>query len=94
MQILQDAEDEYGVLGEENLTEQGERPGGTETAGKDEVALHHRLECELKGERREKTLESLEYTLNHIFIQDRDLRYRLPEREDMGMAAEENVLLF
>ena len=51
-------------------------------------------ECELKGERREKTLESLEYTLNHIFIQGRDLRYRLPEREDMGMAAEENVLLF
>ena len=51
-------------------------------------------ECELKGERREKTLESLEYTLNHIFILDRDLRYRLPEREDMGMAAEENVLLF
>lgn len=48
-------------------------------------------ECELKGERREKTLESLEYTLNHIFIQDRDLSYRLPEREDMGMAAEENV---
>ena len=48
-------------------------------------------ECELKGERREKTLESLEYTLNHIFIQDRDLRYRLQEREDMGMAAEENV---
>lgn len=51
-------------------------------------------ECELKGERREKTLESLEYTLNHIFIQDRDLRYRLPEGKDMGMAAEENVLLF
>lgn len=51
-------------------------------------------ECELKGERREKTLESLEYTLNHIFIQDRDLRYRLPDGEDMGMAAEENVLLF
>ena len=51
-------------------------------------------ECELKGERREKTFESLEYTLNHIFILDRDLRYRLPEREDLGMAAEENVLLF
>lgn len=51
-------------------------------------------ECELKGERREMTLESLEYTLNHIFIQDRDLRYRLPEGEDLGMAAEENVLLF
>lgn len=51
-------------------------------------------ECELKGERREETLESLEYTLNHIFIQDRDLRYRLPEGEDLGMAAEENVLLF
>lgn len=43
VQILQDAEDEYGVLGEENLTQQGERPGGTETAGKDEVALHHHL---------------------------------------------------
>lgn len=40
---LQGAEDEYGVLGEENLTQQGERPGGTETAGKDGVALHHRL---------------------------------------------------
>lgn len=26
-----------------NLTQQGEGPGGTETAGKDEVALHHRL---------------------------------------------------
>lgn len=51
-------------------------------------------ECELKGERREMTLESLEFTLNHIFIQDRDLRYRLPEGEDLGMAAEENVLLF
>ena len=48
-------------------------------------------ECELKGERREKTLESLEDTLNHIFIQSSDLVYRLAEREDMGMAAEENV---
>lgn len=43
MQILQGVEDEYGVLGEENLTQQGERQGGTETAGKDEVALHHRM---------------------------------------------------
>lgn len=94
MQILQDAEDEYGVLGEENLTQQGERQGGTETAGRMRWHCITVWECELKGERREKTLESLEFTLNHIFIQDRDLRYRLPEREDLGMAAEENVLLF
>ena len=45
-------------------------------------------ECELKGERREKTLESLEYTLNHIFLQDRSIRlYELPQ-EDSAMAAE------
>ena len=45
-------------------------------------------ECELKGERREKTLESLEYTLNHIFLQDHGIRhYELPE-EDSVMAAE------
>ena len=30
-------------------------------------------ECELKPAKREKTLNSLEYTLNHIYLQDRSL---------------------
>ena len=56
-------------------------------------------ECELKPARREETLDSLEYTLNHIFLQDhtkRGLRaegrgrkeYAMPEEGPM-MAAEE-----
>ena len=47
-------------------------------------------ECELKPKVLEKTLESLAYTLNKIFLQDRTiLRYELPEEEPM-MAAEDN----
>ena len=47
-------------------------------------------ECELKPKVREKTLESLAYTLNKIFLQDRTVfRYELPEEEPM-MAAEDN----
>ena len=56
-------------------------------------------ECELKPKVREKTLESLGYTLNKIFLQDRSIRgkredvrgktaYSVPEEESM-MAAEE-----
>ena len=57
-------------------------------------------ECELRPARREETLNSLEYTLNHIFLQDhstkRGLRaegrgrkeYAMPEEGPM-MAAEE-----
>lgn len=45
-------------------------------------------ECELKPAVREQTLESLAFTLNHIFLQDRSIRlYELPE-EDSAMAAE------
>ena len=45
-------------------------------------------ECELKPAVREQTLESLVFTLNHIFLQDRSVRhYELPE-EDSAMAAE------
>lgn len=45
-------------------------------------------ECELKPAVREQTLESLAFTLNHIFLQDRSIRhYGLPE-EDSVMAAE------
>jgi DNA mismatch endonuclease (patch repair protein) len=43
----------------------------------------------LKPAVREKTLESLEYTLNKIFLQDRTIRqYDAPE-EEPTMAAEE-----
>ena len=46
-------------------------------------------ECELKPKVREKTLASLAYTLNKIFLQDHSLRhYEMPEEESM-MAAEE-----
>lgn len=31
-------------------------------------------ECQLKPKAREQTLESLAYTLNHIFLEDRKLR--------------------
>jgi len=47
-------------------------------------------ECELKPQVRDKTLENLVFTLNHIYLQDRRVRYVLPEEEvDMTMAAEE-----
>ena len=46
-------------------------------------------ECELKPKIREKTLESLAFTLNKIFLQDRTIkRYEIPEEEPM-MAAED-----
>ena len=46
-------------------------------------------ECELKPVKREDTLESLAYTLNKIFLQDRTVKqYEIPEEEPM-MAAEE-----
>lgn len=46
-------------------------------------------ECELKPKVREKTLESLAFTLNKIYLQDRTIkRYEIPEEEPM-MAAED-----
>jgi len=46
-------------------------------------------ECELKPFKREDTLESLAYTLNKIFLQDRTVKqYEIPEEEPM-MAAED-----
>ena len=45
-------------------------------------------ECELKPAVREKTLESLAFTLNHIFLEDHNIRrYELPEEKPV-MAAE------
>ena len=44
-------------------------------------------ECELKPARREETLNSLEYTLNHIFLQDHSVRCKMDDvrgkREDV-----------
>lgn len=46
-------------------------------------------ECELKPKAREKTLESLTFTLNRIFLQDHCFKkYEIPEKEPM-MAAED-----
>jgi DNA mismatch endonuclease (patch repair protein) len=46
-------------------------------------------ECELKMNRREQTLESLAFTLNHIFLQDHLKAYPKQEEESyMDMAAE------
>lgn len=46
-------------------------------------------ECQLKPKVREQTLESLAYTLNHIFLEDRKLRtYEQPNTTDSFMAAE------
>ena len=44
-------------------------------------------ECELSPDRREDTLNSLAFTLNHIYLQDRAVRYK-PMEEEMDMAAE------
>ena len=65
-----------------------------------DVEVQHRLasmgwhsitiwECELKPKSREKTLKSLAFTLNRIFLQDHSTkRYTLPEEQSM-MAAED-----
>lgn len=49
-------------------------------------------ECELKPARREETLESIAFTLNHIWLKDHgasDIPYRLHEEDSqMPMAAE------
>ena len=48
-------------------------------------------ECELKPSKREETLESIAFTLNHIYLQDHSVAkpYELQEEEnEMPMAAE------
>ena len=50
-------------------------------------------ECELKPAKREETLESIAFTLNHIWLQDRSVpKPYEPMEEEMGMpmAAEEH----
>lgn len=49
-------------------------------------------ECELKKDKRDKTLESLAFTLNHIYLQDHTIAYpRLEEDDDALMAAEPHI---
>jgi DNA mismatch endonuclease (patch repair protein) len=50
-------------------------------------------ECQLKPKVREQTLTSLEYTLNHIFLQDRIVkRYDVQEEDMSSIAAEEDLM--
>lgn len=44
-------------------------------------------ECELKPKVRDKTLEALAFTINHIYLQDHSIHYRIPENE-FDIAAE------
>lgn len=49
-------------------------------------------ECQLKPKVRNKTLESLAYTLNHIYLKDRTVKiYKMSEQDDSLMAAESKV---
>lgn len=49
-------------------------------------------ECELKRDKRDKTLESLAFTLNHIYLQDHCKSYAIIEEEnDYSMAAEPEI---
>jgi DNA mismatch endonuclease (patch repair protein) len=45
-------------------------------------------ECQLKPKVREQTLTSLEYTLNHIFLQDRMVKRYDVQGEETSVAAE------
>jgi DNA mismatch endonuclease (patch repair protein) len=46
-------------------------------------------ECELKPKKREQTLKSLAFTLNHVFLEDRVCHYPKPKEDsNLGMAAE------
>lgn len=52
-------------------------------------------ECQLKSKVRERTLESLEYTLNHIFLEDRKVKtYKVIEKDDCLLAAEDSEVYF
>lgn len=46
-------------------------------------------ECELKPNKREKTLTSLAFTLNHVFLQDHSVAYpHIEEESELEEAAE------
>ena len=52
-------------------------------------------ECELKTTKRDATLESLQYTLNKIYLQNHQVRkYEIPKDETQMMVAEDNMVLY
>ena len=51
-------------------------------------------ECELKPQKREQTLVSLEYTLNHIFLKDHTVNYYINEEEETLRAAEDTTCCY
>ncbi|MCQ2129567.1 MAG: very short patch repair endonuclease [Bacteroidaceae bacterium] len=52
-------------------------------------------ECELKTTKRDATLESLQYTLNKIYLQNHQVRkYEIPKDETQMMVAEDNIVLY
>ena len=48
-------------------------------------------ECELKPQKRESTLQSLAYTLNSIFLQDRRIKPYNEQEENIMIAAEDTL---
>ena len=47
-------------------------------------------ECQLKPGQREKTLQSLAFTLNHIYLENHKAKiYEVPEEDNCSMAAED-----
>ena len=52
-------------------------------------------ECELKPAVREQTLESLAFTLKHIFLQDWSIRrYEQPEEDSVMVAEPDDFINF
>jgi DNA mismatch endonuclease (patch repair protein) len=50
-------------------------------------------ECELKPDKRDKTLKSLAFTLNHIYLEDRSVCYKsLEEESGYNIAAEPEII--
>lgn len=51
-------------------------------------------ECELKPQKRQQTLTSLEYTLNHIFLKEHSVKYYMPNEESdtYSIAAEPDAI--
>lgn len=48
-------------------------------------------ECELKPAKREQTLASLAYTLNHIFVKDHTIKYYYPAEDETPLLAAEDM---
>lgn len=54
-----------------------------------QMSFRYRLKCQLKADKRQATLASLAFTLNHIYLQDHTVRYpRIEEEPSLDAAAE------